>query len=227
MCLAPLFLEPKARVGVRAICNYASAKQWQGPAFTSDDFRGRFLVGALKADLSIIKGYQKLPIGPGGSEVKIDKDNFELVPPAWAAWAAKVISDRGLQGRVVLTPLPSSKTVPSTVDYRTLYLANLVKAAFEGDMVVWSGVRFRQKRQKVHEGGDRATIADDMIFVDEPPPGIIVPLDDVYTMGSHLSALMKHLPEDRYPSVMVCGGRTIWDTPPTRVPDEFYHDFYG
>lgn len=227
MCLALLSFEPKARVGVRAICNYASAKQWQGPPFTADDFRGRFIVGALKADHSIIRGYQDLPIGVNGALVRVDKNNFELVPPAWAAWAARVIAERSAGERVVLAPLPSSKTVLTTTEYRTLHLANLVKAAYNGEMVVWSGVRFKQERQKVHEGGDRATIADDMVLTTAIPDGRIIPLDDVYTMGSHLSALMKHLPQDRWPDLMVCGGRTIWDTPDKRVPDEFVHEFWG
>lgn len=222
-----LSLEPKARVGVRAICNYASAKQWQGPPFNADDFRGRFIVGALKADHSIMKGYQTLPVGAGGALVRVDHTNFELVPPAWAAWAAKVIAETMGSNRVVLTPLPSSKTTLSTTEYRTLHLAQLVKKAYKGEMVVWDGVRFKHERKKVHEGGDRATIAEDMVLTTTIPDGNVVPLDDVYTMGSHLSALMKNLPQDRWPSLMVCGGRTIWDTPPKRTPDEFVHDFYG
>lgn len=210
------------------MCNYASAKQWQGPKFTSDDFRGRFLTGAIKGDLAIMgTSYQNLPLGSAGAVIRVDRSNYELVAPAWAALAAKWIASRNYCDRVVIAPLPSSKTTPATATYRTLHLANLVQAALGGTSVVWSGVRFRQERQKVHEGGDRATIFEDMVLVSDVPSGVIVPLDDVYTMGSHLNALMKHLPDERWPDLMVCGGRTIWDTPEKRAPDEFKHSFYG
>ncbi len=80
----------------------------------------------------------------------------------------------------------------------------------------------------MHAGGSRASIYEDMFFTSDTPDGVIVPIDDVFTQGAHLSALMKHLPENRWPKLMLTGGKTA-NTPPDKVvyPPAHPFEFWG
>lgn len=226
--LALLSFNPIAKVRVRASCHYAASKNWTGPKFTPQDHKGRFVVNAIKGDPSKLGNqYQILKLGPGGSPIRIDKSNFELLATAWTQIAADQIKAADLGDKIVVAPLPSSKATPEIADYRTRHLAEQVVVALGGSAVLWDGVRFKQQRTPVHGGGDRSTIYSDMVLISEPPTGQIVVLDDVYTQGDHLNALLRHLDADRRPEFMVCCGKTIWDTPPKEFPDEFEHSFFG
>lgn len=226
--MALLSFNPVATVRVRASCYYAASKNWAGPKFTPQDHKGRFVVTAIKGDPTKLGNqYQVLKIGAGGSAVRIDKSNSELLANAWAKMAAEYIKAAGLTDRIVVTPLPSSKATPATATYRTRDLAEMVVSELGDPAVLWDGVRFKQERTPVHGGGDRSTIYSDMVLISDPPAGQLVALDDVYTQGDHLNALLRHLDADRRPQFMVCCGKTIWDTPPKEFPDEFIHTFYG
>lgn len=211
--LASFFPDPIAEVEVQAFCSFA-VWDWKATPFRPDDHKGRFIAHSVKGDREKLgRQYENLAVGPNKSVIRVNQSNFELVADAWARWAASKIKIRYPETPIVLTPLPTSKAVPGLADYRTLNLARRVQPHLPAGSVVWEGVRFRQERQPVHSGGDRGTIFEDMIFTSPPPDGVIIALDDVYTMGSHLSALVKHLPAERRPEFMVTGGQTVWDQP--------------
>jgi hypothetical protein len=226
--LAPFNLEPKARVTVVALATFASW-DWQETKFRPDDHRGRFIVHAIKGATTKLAGKREtLSVGPGGSAVTVTAANFELIADYFARWAARLIEDGYAAGEIVLAPLPSSQAIPELADYRSLNLAERI-AGYLGDRcTVWAGTRFKQARQPVHDGGSRRTISDDMILISPPPPGAIVPIDDVFTQGAHLGALMKLLHHDRWPDLMIVGGKTV-HAPPEKVihPGAFQFEFYG
>lgn len=178
---------------------------------------------SIKGATDKLAGKQEtLNVGPNGSKVTVTSANFELIADYWAQWTANIIREADLPGPIVLTPLPSSQAVPSLADYRSLNLARRVQVHLPGS-AVWDGVRFRHARQPVHSGGSRSTIYEDMLLTTLPPSGTIVPIDDVYTQGAHLNALLKRLPPARWPSLMVVGGKTE----KVVYPPEHRHDFWG
>jgi hypothetical protein len=208
-----LFPDPIHTVDVQAFCTFA-VWDWKVTRFRPEDHKARFIVHAVKGDRAKLAGkYQDLTFGTGQPPVRIDETNFELVTDAWAKWAVGKIRARKISGPIVLAPLPTSKAVPALANYRTRDLARLVQAHLGGASTVWDGVRFREERQPVHGGGNRATITEDMVLVSEPPDGEMVVLDDVFTTGAHLSALVRHLPTARRPNFMVTAGQTVWERP--------------
>lgn len=228
MFLAPFILEPKAQVTVLALATLASW-DWQETKFRPDDHRGRFIVHAVKGATAKLAGKSEtLKVGPGGASVTVTEANFELIADYWAQWAAHLIRSGFAEGDIVLAPLPSSQATPALAEYRSRNLANRISVHLGKRCTVWDGARFKQVRQPVHNGGSRRTIADDMILVSNPPQGAIVPIDDVFTQGAHLGALMKLLQPDRWPDLMVVGGKTV-HAPPEKVinPAPFKFDFYG
>lgn len=225
--MAPLSFNPKATVRVRALATLSSWN-WQEEPFRAKDHRGRFIVHSIKGAVDKLNGkHETLALGPNGAAVTVTHANFELIADYWAQWAAHVIQECQLPEPIVLTPLPSSQAVPTLGDYRSLNLARRAQAHIPGSMV-WDGVRFRQARQPVHSGGSRSTISEDMILTSQPPAGAIVPIDDVYTTGAHLNGLLRLLPPERRPSLMVVGGKTE-NSPPAKVvyPPEHIHTFWG
>lgn len=227
MFSVPFNFNPKATVRVRALATLASWN-WQEEPFRSRDHRGRFIVHSVKGAKDKLAGkHETLKVGAGGASVTVTADNFELVADYWARWAAEIIRSENLDGPIVLTPLPSSKAVAELADYRPLNLARRVSQHLPGSSV-WDGVRFRNERLPVHSGGSRASIADDMVLTSRPPAGAIVPIDDVFTQGSHLAALMKHLPQERWPKLMVVGGKTE-NSPPEKVvyPPAHTFEYWG
>lgn len=227
MSLSPFNFNPRAVVQVRALATLASWN-WQEEPFRPKDHRARFIVHAVKGATDKLAGkHETLNVGPNGSPVTVTVANFELIADYWAAWAASIIKGDLPNQPIILTPLPSSKAVAGLVDYRPLNLARRVGQHIPGS-VVWDGVRFRQERLPVHSGGSRATIFEDMIFTSDPPPGTLVPIDDVFTQGAHLGALMRRLPSDRWPTIMITGGKTE-NAPPEKVinPPAYPFQFWG
>lgn len=219
--------EPDAILQVRSLATFASW-DWKEQKFRPEDHMGRFVVHAIKGAQDKLAGkYQNLPIGAGQTEVRVDVSNFEIVARYWAAWAAKRIRENHA-GPIVVAPLPSSSATPANDRYRTSSLASLVAAKLGEEGHAWTGLRFREARQPVHAGGSRATIGHDMIRINDPPPGTIVLLDDVFTMGSHANAALELIGPDQRPKLMVTGGQTVW-APPDKVinPPPKMHEWWA
>lgn len=185
------------------------------------DYDATCLVKAAKG-LSLNNQYVWADVA--GRRVKIAEANKDLALDSFGEWGAARIKALYGDRKVVLIPVPSSKTVISSPpDFRTARMAN--KIAEHCNAVVHPALRFKKEMSSTREGGPREPelIYPEMTLTSAPPTGPVVLIDDVLTTGGHLVASSWVLDDiGREPSHAMCCGRTVHErlNDPFVVPTE-------
>jgi hypothetical protein len=172
------------------------------------DFDAHFFVHAVKNDREKIGNrVANLPMGVGGTNVRIDHDNLDVPQKFFARWAASRARLRGITDPVFVG-IPNRNALTEGKPFNVGKLARMAAQAFGEGGSAFTGLRFREfvpkeagKRQSVRE------LVENMVLISEPPNGTYVLVDDVFTLGKHLTAAIKVLPK-RKSAVAVVAGKT-------------------
>lgn len=173
------------------------------------DYDAHFFVHAVKNDREKIgQRATRLPMGAGGTYVRVDRDNLEIPQRFFARWAADKVRRLELE-RPVFVAIPNRDGLVEAKSFNTARLARMAAAAFGAGAEAFTGLRFREYVPK--EQGKRQSVRElmaNMVLLEEPPAGTLVILDDVFTLGKHVTATVKMLPKKRAPDVAVVAGKT-------------------
>jgi predicted amidophosphoribosyltransferase len=109
----------------------------------------------------------------------------------FAEWAAPFVNAHG-QGRKVLIPIPSSKTIASSADdFRTAQIARAVAAQCNPPATISAVLRWNHVMPSANEEGgsrDQRVLYPNLTVISRIPAGTCVCIDDVATSGGHLIA---------------------------------------
>lgn len=205
--MAPLFGSiPTIKVYARAA--YPS---WDhtDPKWRQQDYDTHFFVHAVKNDAEKIGNRKtRLPLGAGGSSVWVDRTNLELCQRWYARWVA--MKCRNLQiDNPVFVAIPNRNALVDAKGFNTARLARFAARSFGDGAAAYTGLRFNEFVPK--EKGKRQSVSDlvaNMTLIDPIPAGRIILLDDVYTVGRHMTAAWKVLPKASRPDVGFVAGKT-------------------
>ena len=168
----------------------------------------------------LVKAVKGLELNPSAySMVEIDNRsvtirdaNKDRAIEWFAQWAAKRVAALGTQDQKVLVPIPpSSVTVESPSTFRTSVIASEIAKRCTTYTTVAPLIRWRRPMANTRDGGTRnpERIYKNCVVVSDIPPGDCVIIDDVFTTGGHLKAVVWRLDELDLPVVgAICCGRT-------------------
>jgi hypothetical protein len=174
------------------------------------DWKGRYLVKALKEDLPAL---QRSYVMLGNPEQRFDHTNYKKLHDAFYRWAAQRVSELGVINPVIVA-VPNSTAIPGVLDYPTKRFAEGIAAAYGEGCKAYSGLRFTEVMPKSHAGGsrDKSHLYDKMILAEPYPGGTPILFDDVCTTGAHLFAAQRRL-ELWLTEYAIVGGKTFNDPP--------------
>jgi hypothetical protein len=171
------------------------------------DYNSTHMVKAVKGLELHGNAYTDVQID--GKSVRIVEANKDKAIEWHASWAASKIAELG-NGRKILIPVPSSKTIiESPEDFRTMLIAKAIAARVPNSLAL-SALRFRAARPSSREEGgsrDPQVLYKNLAVLKAIPIGTIVLIDDVMTSGGHFTASAWKL-ADRFKSAelaLACG----------------------
>lgn len=175
------------------------------------DYDANFFTKAIKADREKLGSRVKnLPVTGDGSRVRISANNIENARSAYATWAAGKLKELDLLD-AVLVPIPNSVGIVTAADFNTAAIARAIAAATGSRASVSTSLRFIEYRPK--EGRERRPgaqeLRENMTLVSSIPSGPIVLIDDVFTLGHHITAASWLMPQGRDPKHAIVASRTI------------------
>ncbi len=206
-----------AQLTLQAVCGYPSWNPAVKGSFNDEDFKGRYIVKAVKKDEEALKrGY--VMIG-APTPKRYDAKNADKLVGIACRWLAKRI-DEACDGSLVLVPIPNSTITPEhDDDYLTANLAGRVAAEIGDRCKVYTGLRFRTPMVKSSRGGSRVKeeLLTNMTLIEPLPAGELLLFDDVCSSGAHLFAGQRKLPRLRRPARAFTIGRTFNDPQPLMI----------
>jgi predicted amidophosphoribosyltransferase len=154
----------------------------------SEDHDATFLVKAVKG--LPLSSRQYVWTDVAGVRTKISDANKEAALDWFGAWAAGKIAQTFGAKRVVLLPIPSSRTVrASSPNFRTAQMASKVAERCT-TAICHPFLRFKKEQPTTREGASRnpKDIYPELVLTSALPAGDIILIDDVFTTGGHLIA---------------------------------------
>jgi hypothetical protein len=205
--LAPLFGSfPTVKVHARAAYPSWDYKETK---WRQQDYDTHFFVHAVKNDAEKIGDRKtRLPLGPNAAPVWVSKDNMEVCQHWFARWAAMKCRNLDIADPIFVA-IPNRNALIDAKSFNTARLARFAARAFGDGGQAFTGLRFKELIPK--EKGKRQTVAElvaNMAMIEALPAGTIVLLDDVYTVGRHITAAWKMLPKDSRPDYAFVAGKT-------------------
>ncbi|MGX8273043.1 hypothetical protein ACWQV9_10190 [Brevundimonas diminuta] len=205
--MAPLFGSfPTVKVHARAA--YPSW-DYKDPKWRQQDYDTHFFVHAVKNDAARIGDRKtQLPMGAGGARVWIGRDNLEVCQHWFSRWAAMKCHNLGVENPVFVA-IPNRNALTDTKSFNTARLARFAARAFGDGAQAYVGLRFKEYVPK--EKGKRQSVSElvgNLVLVEDIPAGTLVLIDDVYTVGRHVTAAWKVLPKERRPDHAFVAGKT-------------------
>lgn len=181
---------------------------YQDPRWREQDYNAHFFIHAVKNDRAKI-GQRRtlLPMGAGGAMVWVDAANLDVCQKYFARWVA-LKCRRAEISDPVFVAIPNRNALGTEKSFNTARLVRMAAAAFGSSASSYSGLRFRSlvpkdgKRQSVNE------LVANMELVEEIPGGTLVLVDDVFTLGNHMTAAYKMMPKSRRPDIGYVAGKT-------------------
>lgn len=186
---------------VQPYCGYLT--RVEGVEWQPADWGARFYSLMLKNDpvkLQKAGNYQNLPIGFGGTNERVQKNNVGItrVRRHFGGWATRKIRAWGVTAPIII-PVPNSHVTADVDDFETLQIANAVGQAFGAQARVAPVLRFAQAMEKSHLGGTRSqSVLTTNMIVLPGETGKAVLVDDMTTTGSHLKAARRVLEKAGY-----------------------------
>jgi hypothetical protein len=172
------------------------------------DFHALAFVKAIKG--KSFNGWADVPV-LGRSE-RLNAKNAADAAGWFAELAAAEIAKMGLPGPLILIPIPnSSSTVKNGKKPRTAALAEAIAAKLK-NAKVWDGLRWTKEMTPTHQEGTREPqiLYENLVVTSGPPKGTYIIVDDVFTKGGHMQAVMARLAEKKAKCEhAVCAGRTV------------------
>jgi hypothetical protein len=188
------------------------------------DYDATHLVKAMKG--RGLNPHQYSLVCIGGKAVSIRDHNKDRALEWFAEWAAPLVNAHG-QGRKILIPIPSSKTIASSADdFRTAQIARAVASRCNPPVAVSAVLRWNHEMPSANkEGGsrDQRVLCPNLTVISRIPAGTCVFIDDVATSGGHLIAATWKLADlGRDVSLAVCCGCTTHEQfdDPFSVPEK-------
>lgn len=169
-----------------------------------------FYVWAVKVGKFRKKFFAHKPNG----KVKITEENFELVRKWFGDFIGHTIRTEKLPPDVLLVPIPSKDGIVGENEYRAL---NMLKEALHGkdfEENIADIVRWREKIQPAHAGGDRSRqfLLDRFVLADDLKGKNVILIDDILSTGSSMLAARDACEANG--ATVICGivcGKTIYD----------------
>lgn len=179
-------------------------------AWRDTDHKAFFFVHAVKDDKKKIGSKAKaFNVGANNSPILLNQNNLHLAQNYYAAWVARGLRQLGVPDPVIV-PIPNRNALVGSADFNTARLVRSVAAAYGTGAKAAPVLRFRKFVPK--EQGSRQSVAelvDNLVVTDPLPAGTIVVLDDVFTLGRHITAASQVLSAVRPPAMGFTAGRTV------------------
>jgi len=205
--LAPLFGSiPTVKVYARAA--YPSW-DYKDPKWRDQDYNAHFFTHAVKNDrVKIGQRRTQLPMGAGSAMVWIDQTNLDVCQKFFARWVA--IKCHRLEVKdPIFVAIPNRDALEDSKAFNTAKLARLAAAAFGPTASAYTGLRFKAFVPKDGKRQSVAELVSNMALIEPlPEAGTLVLLDDVYTLGHHITAAYKMMPKGRKPEIALVAAKT-------------------
>lgn len=179
-------------------------------AWRDTDHKAFFFVHAVKNDKKKIGSKAKaFNVGAKNTPVLINQNNLHVAQNYYAAWVARYLRHLGVPDPVIV-PVPNRNALVGSADFNTAHLARTAAAAYGRGARAAPLLRFREFVPK--EQGSRQSVDElvgNLVLTEELPAGTVVVLDDVFTLGRHVSAASQVLSTECLPRMSFTAGRTV------------------
>lgn len=181
---------------------------WQETNFRDQDHLAHFFTWAVKGDQQKIGAkFKMMKVGAGNAEVRIDRNNLDVVQRYFGRFAAAQARAAGIEDPVFVA-IPNRNALAEVADFKSAGLARAAAQAFGAGAAAYTGLRFRALVPKAQGVRQRVSdLVENMVMIALPPPGTLVLIDDVYTLGRHITAANQILP--RRAALCVVAARTM------------------
>ncbi len=147
-------------------------------------------------------------MGAGSAMVWIDQTNLDVCQKFFARWVA--IKCHRLEVKdPIFVAIPNRDALEDSKAFNTAKLARLAAAAFGPTASAYTGLRFKAFVPKDGKRQSVAELVSNMALIEPlPEAGTLVLLDDVYTLGHHITAAYKMMPKGRKPEIALVAAKT-------------------